>query len=117
MLYYNHVTCFRHVFPLRRFPSSLTRVHAAAIWDVLSCALEVGISWLGAIVRCGGANSSSMWSSLLLEGFFAAGCNFPRGTTRSERERELGGPLHAWRIKAIAIDGVGVPADGSTEGR
>ena len=44
-------------------------------------------------------------------------CMYANEKKDTERERELGGPLHAWRIKAIAIDGVGVPADGSTEGR
>ena len=52
---------------------------------------------------------------MFMEGF-AAGCAFPRESTRPERESAGEAYCNSWRIKKpIAIDGAG--ADGSAEGR
>ena len=67
------------------------------------------------ILSCRDANYPTVWVSLFAEGCFATGCAFLRETTRSERERELRGPLQLiGNQNRIAIDGAGV--DGSAGG-
>ena len=53
---------------------------------------QLGISWLGIICSCSGANCPTIWVSLCLEGF-ATGCVLLLDTTCSERETELRGLL------------------------
>ena len=76
---------------------------------------QVGISRLKVLVSCSGANYPTIWVSLFMVGFFAAGRAFPCETTIPRRESRAEKSTAApGAPKPISVDGT---ADGSAEGR
>ena len=66
------------------------------------------------LMRC---QLSNLLGFLVMEGFFATGCAFPRATARSERESRAERSTTATHGESKPFAVVGAGADGSTEGR